>query len=385
MAPPGSHLQPMNTCLLCTFKENCEGNSFLLYPLTPIVNELLLRALSDAQIAHSSDNRFVRIDEQVSEQELASALKSRLSAIEMRDIRITKSRDAEMINATNILTWINQADTSWFDQALRQDRFTTHFQPIVNYATGAVHGHECLIRLYMDRSYNGGEIMEAAFSRGRIHVFDSYTRQLSVRLAGKQHAPGTKVFINFMPSSIYDPAFCMKSTLEAMRGTKLKPEDIVFEVVESDAITDVAHLRKICTYYRDNGFQFALDDVGTGSNSLQMMCDLKPHYIKIDKSLISGVDSSMYRATIQKIVELGQEFSIRVIAEGIETIDAANSCAHLGIDLMQGYYFARPSDQMIVSSESLINLSSHVSRNASPIRVNQTQADQIHIPAEIPQ
>jgi EAL domain-containing protein (putative c-di-GMP-specific phosphodiesterase class I) len=372
----------MNTCLLCTFKENCEGKSFLLYPLTPIVSDLLVRALGDAKIAHRSDNSFVRIDEQVSAQELASALKSRLSKIEMRDIRITKSRDAEMINATNILTWINQSDTSWFDRALKEDLFTTHFQPIVNYATGAIHGHECLIRLYMDRSYNGGEIMEAAFSRGRIHVFDSYTRQLSVRLAGRQHTPGTKVFINFMPSSIYDPAFCMKSTLEAMRNSNLKPEDIVFEVVESDAITDVAHLKKICTFYRDNGFQFALDDVGTGSNSLQMMCDLKPHYIKIDKSLISSVDSPMYRSTIRKIVELGQEFSIRVIAEGIETISAANACAHLGIDLMQGYYFARPSDQMIVSSESLVNLSSQVNRGASQIRVNQNQPDQINVAAD---
>ena len=262
----------MNTCLLCTFKENCQGNTFLLYPLTPTVNDLLTHALRDAGIAYRSDSRFVRIDEQVSEQDLASARRSRLGVVEMRDIRITKSRDAEMINALNIQNWLNQADTSWFDRALREDRFTTHFQPIVNYATGAIHGHECLIRLYMDRSYNGGEIMEAAFSRDRIHVFDSYTRQLSVRLAGKQHKPGTKVFINFMPSSIYDPAFCMKSTLEAMRGTSLKPADIVFEVVESDSVTDVAHLQKICTYYRNNGFQFALDDVGTGSNSLQMMC-----------------------------------------------------------------------------------------------------------------
>lgn len=355
----------MNTCLLCTLKENCERGSFVLYPLTPIVKDILIRVLWDAQIAHRLDDRLIFLSHTVSEPQLASALGKGLTDIEMRDIRITQAHDAEMMNAPSVLNWVSQSDTSWFDEALLGDRFTTHFQPIVDRKKGEIHGHECLIRLQMDRAYSGGEIMQAATSRGRIHVFDSYTRQLSVRTAGRHHTLETKVFINFMPSSIYDPAFCMKSTLEAMRHTRLRPEDIVFEVVESESITDIKHLRKICEYYRQNGFQFALDDVGTGSNSLQMVCDLKPHYMKIDKSLIAGLDDAMYRSMLEKLVALGQEFGVRIIAEGIETEAAANTCSALGIELMQGYYFARPSANMLTSLDGLLNLSYSLNQRSS--------------------
>lgn len=355
----------MNTCLLCTLKDDCERASIVLYPVTPIVKDILVRVLWSAQIAHHLDRGLIVLSGSVSDRQLASALKEGLSAIEMRDIRITQSRNAEMLNAPSVLEWMNHCDTSWFDEALRNDRFTTHFQPIVDFGKGEIHGHECLVRLYTDRAYNGGEIMQAAMSRGRIHVFDSYTRQLSVRLAGRQHVAGSKVFINFMPSSIYDPAFCMKSTLEAMRETQLQPHDIVFEVVESEAITDVKHLRKICEFYRANGFQFALDDVGTGSNSLQMVCDLKPSYMKIDKSLVTGLEQPMYRSMVEKMVGLGREFGVQAIAEGIETEASAEVCAGLGISLMQGYYFAKPAANMATGPESLINLARYVgNRNA---------------------
>jgi EAL domain-containing protein (putative c-di-GMP-specific phosphodiesterase class I) len=350
----------MNTCLLCTFHENCERSSFALYATTPIVKDILVGSLWDAQIAHRIENGIISLDASITDEQLASALKQRLTEIEMRDIRITKSRGAEIMNAPSLLTWLKHSDTSWFDRALAADRFTTYFQPIIDYSAGLIHGHECLVRLQMERTYNGGEIIEAAVTRGRIHAFDSYVRQLSVRLAGRQHTAGTKVFINFMPSSIYDPAFCMRSTLEALSHTKLRPEEVVFEVVESEAITDVAHLKKICNYYREHGFKFALDDVGTGANSLQMVCDLQPDYMKIDKSLISGLGKTMYRAATGKLVDLANEFGVQVIAEGIEDATTAQVCSSLGITLMQGYHFARPAPSMVTTATSLINLALHV-------------------------
>ncbi len=339
----------------------------MLYPVTPIVKDILIRALWDAKLGHRLERDMVCLDPAITDDQLAAGIKPRLSEFEMRDIRITRSRNAEMMNASSLASWMNQSDTSWFDRALEANCFTSHFQPIVNYRGGGVHGHECLIRLQMERPYSGGEIINAAVSRGRIHVFDSYTRQLSVRLAGAQHTPGSKVFINFMPSSIYDPAFCMKSTLDAMSRTDLTPEDIVFEVVESEAITDVNHLKKICAYYREHGFSFALDDVGTGSNSLQMVCDLQPHYMKIDKSLISGIGNPMYRSAIQKLVDLGNEFGARVIAEGIETRESAEVCLNLGIELMQGYYFAKPSPSMITTASQLRNLARQVGSSLTVI------------------
>jgi EAL domain-containing protein (putative c-di-GMP-specific phosphodiesterase class I) len=211
--------------------------------------------------------------------------------------------------------------------------------------------HECLIRLNAGRIYSGGEIVDAARIRNEIHAFDSHARGLSIRSAAAQSKQG-KYFVNFMPSSIYNPEFCMKSTMAALEESGMSPENIVFEVVESDRVRDPAHLRKICDYYRRHGFAFALDDVGTGANSLQMVCDLQPDYIKLDKSLVENVEQSMYAATIRKLVELAAQFGVTVIAEGVEKLQTMENLWLLGVQCMQGYYFGRPKPSLCTEAET---------------------------------
>jgi EAL domain-containing protein (putative c-di-GMP-specific phosphodiesterase class I) len=347
----------MENCILCDFRSRCSAPPLVLYPTTPILNDILGRLLEAERIRFSRQAELLLLPD-ITDQQFAEFAQNKLSEREALDIRITRSLTAAMMNAPRLSEWTQHTDTSWFDRALEADQFTTYFQPIVDYRTGQPYAHECLIRLHGDRLYNGGEIMEAAVSRGRIHVFDSYARRLSIRCAGRESLRGSKIFVNFMPSSIYDPAFCMKSTLAEMENTGLQPGDVVFEVVESDGIADRRHLRKICDYYHEHGFGFALDDVGTGSNSLQMMCDLNPDYIKIDKSLIRGVYEPMYRSTIQKIIELAVEYKIQVIAEGMEDAESAALLARLGINLMQGYYFGRPAPRVLNPAQDLVQLKS---------------------------
>jgi EAL domain-containing protein (putative c-di-GMP-specific phosphodiesterase class I) len=139
--------------------------------------------------------------------------------------------------------------------------------------------------------------------------------------------------------------------MDALADTGMSRENIVFEVVESDMIRDSAHLRKICDYYRSRGFGFALDDVGTGANSLQMVCELRPEFIKLDKSLVQNVEKPTYGATVRKLVELADQFSVRVIAEGVENIHTMENLWLLGVQNMQGYLFGRP-ERNITSGES---------------------------------
>jgi EAL domain-containing protein (putative c-di-GMP-specific phosphodiesterase class I) len=318
---------------LCTFQKECADSTVFLYAINPILRQIVATLFRDLGVRFEFDNDLFRID---ADRKLAlEALRTRLSEAERSDIRVSRERGAGLLAALPLDVYTRTLDSAWFDEALRTDAFTTFFQPIVDTRTATVFAHECLIRLFADRAYNGGEIIDAAFATGSIHLFDSHARRLSVRKAGPQFVPGAKVFINFMPSSIYDPAFCMASTLEEMSHTTLKPADIVFEVVESDHVHDVKHLQKICDFYRKEGFGFALDDVGTGSSSLQMVCDLKPDYIKLDKSLISKLDEPMYRSMIEKMVEFAGESGVEVIGEGVETPETVAMLHSVGIHLMQ--------------------------------------------------
>lgn len=348
-------------CLVCSHHHACGEDSVLLFAAMPILRQIVDSHLRDMGVSFAMDGELLRI--QSGHVEALEGLRRRLSATERNDLRVSRGRGAALLGAISLEEYGQRLHSEWFEIALRDDAYTIYFQPIVDASNLSVFAHECLIRLEADRLYSGGEIMEAASSRGSVHLFDAYARQLCIRKAGEQFVPGAKVFINFMPSSIYDPAFCMASTLQAMSTTRLLPGDIVFEVVESEKVTDVRHLQKICEYYRKQGFGFALDDVGSGSNSLQMVCDLKPDYVKLDKSLISRVADPMYRTAVEKLAEFANLHGLQVIAEGVETATTFETVRQLGIPLMQGYYFARPAPRMISlegSRSSLVQIASHI-------------------------
>ena len=133
--------------------------------------------------------------------------------------------------------------------------------------------------------------------------------------------------------------------MTAIAKTHYHASDIVFEIVESERVGDPKHLRKIVNYYRERNFRVALDDIGTGSNSLQMMAELQPDFIKLDKSLVWNFDTPIGRNTIRKLAELANESGIRTIAEGVETERMRDVLIECGVSLMQGYFFAKPGPE----------------------------------------
>lgn len=342
-------------CVLCTLPKECSHNTIFLYAATPILRQIVADLFGELGVKFEFDQMLFRIN--ANQESALAGLRTRLSDAERADIRVSRKGGADLFAALPLDAFAQGVDSPWFDDALREDAFTSHFQPIVDTRTNAVFAHECLIRLFAARAYSGGEIVEAALARGSIHLFDSYARRLSLRKAAEQFIPGTKVFINFMPSSIYDPVRCLASTMEEMSRTVLTPADIVFEVVESDKVRDVKHLQRICDFYRKEGFGLALDDVGTGSNSLPMVCDLKPDYVKLDKSLVSRMDEPIYRSMVEKIAEFAGGSGMEVIGEGVETAETVEMLHTVGIHLMQGWYFGKPAANMRSSmGQGLIQL-----------------------------
>ena len=339
----------MNTadCTVCSIKSTCNADGMYLYAHTELLSQRLESVLRDSEIPFTIHRQTFALNGKDDREALLKSLLSQLSQPEAEDLRVTFDL-ANLMAATSLTQVGLRSETSWFEKALVNDRFVHWFQPILDVRHQMLLGHECLIRLAKTNEpgfYNGQEIIDAALSRGDLHVFDSYSRRAAIRNAAKQNTAG-KVFINFTPSSIYNPAFCMASTLQALEETHLQPSDIVFEVVECERVRDPKHLCKIADFYREKGFQIALDDVGTGSNSLQMMSEIKPDYIKLDKSIVWNIDTPIGLKTVQKLAELGNETNVAVIAEGIETERMRDTLLDCGVSLMQGYFFGKPAPIM---------------------------------------
>lgn len=219
--------------------------------------------------------------------------------------------------------------------------FTMAFQPIVDLAASRVWGYEALVR--------GTDGEGAAAILGQVddlsrYAFDQACRVRAIELAAALFPPDdTKLSINFKPNAVYEPAACIRATLEAANRTGFDPTRLMFEFTEDERMRDVGHVRRIIEAYRRMGFLTALDDFGAGYAGLSLLSDLQPDLIKLDMSLLRGIDASPARqAIVRGIVGMTGAMGILVLAEGLETREEVEAVRGLGIDLCQGYYFARP-------------------------------------------
>jgi len=233
---------------------------------------------------------------------------------------------------------------------LKMNRLTVYFHPIVNLERREVYGFECLIRGVKGNGeiLNPSYLFEAARATDTLFYLDRSCREVSVKTAAVKGLRKHKIFINFLPTVIYDPVFCLQSTIKWAFQLEWNPENLVFEVVETEKVKDLEHLQKILEYYRGNGFKTALDDVGTGFSSLEALIKLEPDYIKISRELIERLDQSPIKLDLAKaLIQAVSSHGIGVIAEGVERIEEAKTLYKLGVKLVQGFLFAKPHPEPI--------------------------------------
>jgi EAL domain-containing protein (putative c-di-GMP-specific phosphodiesterase class I) len=217
------------------------------------------------------------------------------------------------------------------------------FQPILNVVTGVHFAYEALVR-----GVNGES---AASILGRVndsnrYRFDQACRVKAIELASKLGLltiVDCKLSINFLPNAVYRPETCIRATLEAARLFEFPPERLMFEVTEGERVDDPEHLKSIFREYERQGFTTAIDDFGAGYSGLNLLAKFQPNVLKIDMALTRNIDSDPVRvAIVEGIVLVARRLDITVIAEGIETVGECRALMDLGVELMQGYLFARP-------------------------------------------
>lgn len=222
-------------------------------------------------------------------------------------------------------------------------RFYARFQPIVTLSDGATVAFESLLRAH---GTDGGEVgaldlFPPAAATGTTHILDRIGRETAIRDAAEDLG-GRELFINFVPTSIYRPELCLATTVAAAERHGVPLDRLVFEVTETEQVQQTSHLLHIVRYYREQGAKVALDDVGSGYASIELVQALEPDVIKIDRSIIARLPSPGAVAVVTALVTIGGEFGGRVLAEGVETSQEAAVARDLGVDLAQGWFFGRP-------------------------------------------
>ena len=174
------------------------------------------------------------------------------------------------------------------------------------------------------------------------YLFDQSCRTQAIRIAS-QLGMKELLSINFLPNAVYNPKACIQSTFAAAKQYNFPVERIIFEVTEGEQIKDRPHLVNIFREYERFGFHTAIDDFGAGYAGLNLLSEYQPNIVKIDMDLVRDFDTNKAKqAIVRGVVSICQELGIKVLAEGIETIAERNFLRGLGIELMQGYLFAKP-------------------------------------------
>ncbi|WP_218646389.1 EAL domain-containing protein [Pseudomonas umsongensis] len=217
--------------------------------------------------------------------------------------------------------------------------FSMAFQPIVDLRDNSIFAYEALVR--------GGDGSGAAAILGKVneqnrYAFDQACRVKAVELASRLQIP-CFVSINFLPNAVYQAATCIRATLEAASRFGFPTERLIFEITENEELVDKEHLKNIIREYRRKGFKTAIDDFGAGYSGLNLLAEFQPDIIKLDMALVRSICTDPVRqAIVQGILGVCKVLKIDVIAEGVETHAELQQLQTLGINLYQGYLFAKP-------------------------------------------
>jgi EAL domain-containing protein (putative c-di-GMP-specific phosphodiesterase class I)/GGDEF domain-containing protein len=230
---------------------------------------------------------------------------------------------------------------------LKQEEITTVFQPIVSLRNAQILGYEALSRGPYGTVFQNPEyLFEQAKLCGLNWDLDYLCRRKSLEAASLQ-LNGKLLFLNIDPDIIKDNRFHKGFTREYIKKLGLDHNDIVIEITEKSSINNFQDFKRITDTYTDQGYQIALDDTGSGFSGLRLLAELHPHYMKIDMELIRNINKKkLNQSLLGTLNDFAMSSNIKVIAEGVETLEELSTLIDLDIEFAQGYLLGKPDFQM---------------------------------------
>ena len=230
-----------------------------------------------------------------------------------------------------------------FQQALRREQLTVHYQPIVALATQTISGVEALIRW---QHPTGGLLPPADFLPAVAHspVMRETTGWVLQRACRSTAGwPGWTVSVNVTAVDLTGPQL-VRQVEDALAAASLPATRLVLELTEHSVVQDLATAVEVLSRLRELGVGVSLDDFGTGYSSLLYLRQLPVSQVKIDRVFVEGIaDNDDDAAVVESVIHLAHAVGITAVAEGVERPDQLHLLKAMGCDAAQGFLFAKPA------------------------------------------
>jgi EAL domain-containing protein (putative c-di-GMP-specific phosphodiesterase class I) len=210
-------------------------------------------------------------------------------------------------------------------------------QPIVDVRSGSIHAYEALARFGADRNGSPLQWFSLADELGEREALERACLREALELFCRRPA-GVRLSVNLSAPVLID-----RSTLR-MLDRLGDLSDLIIEVTEEALVHNDEQLNTALAPLRERGAQMAVDDMGAGYSGLGQIMAVHPSYLKLDRSLISGIDADRDRAAlVGALADYAGRVDSLLVAEGMETAEELRTLIELGVPLAQGYYLARPA------------------------------------------
>lgn len=257
-----------------------------------------------------------------------------------RDITAQKVEQQRVQYDLEKLAWIER-----MQDALEEDRFVLHAQPITDLRDGSIIKRELLLRMLAPPGVDWGEglvlpgrFLPVAEEYGFITELDRWVVGRAAEIA----ATGLPVAVNVSARSISDATF-MSHVRSVLKRTAVDPTLLVFEITETALIDNELAARAFVKHLHRMGCRVALDDFGTGYGTLSYLKHLPLDFLKIDIEFVRDLKrETASRNVVEAVVSLAQRFELQTVAEGVEDEETLELLRALGVDHAQGYYLGRP-------------------------------------------
>ncbi len=228
---------------------------------------------------------------------------------------------------------------------LDHNLFTYHFQPIVRAKDGSIYAYEALMRTNVEPRVSPLQVIKYAEHLGRLYDVEKATffNVMSCIEDNKELFDGKKVFINSIPGKQLEGEDANHLAVKLRKFSS----SVVVELTEQTEADDEA-LERMKDGFRSMGVETAVDDYGTGYSNIINLLRYAPNYVKIDRMLLTGIQDNLQKQHfVKSIIGFAHENNFKALAEGVETAQELETVISLGVDLIQGYYTARPGAEIV--------------------------------------